>query len=120
MFRTQYKGGYAKKEANHGKRMVETAGYIPAQKRIEQIMQAGQRLMDYRKEQFDFWEQIDESFHDPTRDPNFDMADAFRLAEEANARIRAHKIELEQASKIDSKATQDPVQGSETEKTTPA
>ena len=40
-------------EFNSGKKLVETAGYIPAQKRIENLMLAGQRLVAYRMELYD-------------------------------------------------------------------
>jgi len=67
-------------EKNSGITIVERAGYISAQKRIENMILAGQRLVEYRKHQFDFiGNEIDEDFEDPTRNPNFDMADASQL-----------------------------------------
>lgn len=67
-------------EQNTGERLIEKAGYIPAQQRIENLILAGQRLSDFRKEQFDFHEQkdIDENFYDSTRNKNYDLADAFQ------------------------------------------
>ena len=40
-------------EKNSGISLTEKAGYIPAKKRIEDMIFAGQRLSDYRKSQFD-------------------------------------------------------------------
>ena len=75
-------------EKNSGKTQVETAGYIPAQKRIENMILAGQRLVDFRKSQFDFEDHksIDEDFMTLLESKNYDMADA------SQARIAiAHK-----------------------------
>jgi len=62
-------------------KLVEIAGYIPAKQRIENIMLAGKRLAEARSELYDFkpGEEIDENFSDPTRSPNFDMADASQI-----------------------------------------
>lgn len=69
---------------------VETAGYMTAQQRIENMMLAGRKLVQYRREQFDFPDgQIDESFTDPTRSKNFDFADGTRLARIAEDSLRA-------------------------------
>lgn len=76
-FQTHYKRKPAPPESNSGEKLVETAGYITAQQRIESILNAGQRLNEFRKEQFDFGtdEEFDEDFEDPTRSKNFDLAD---------------------------------------------
>lgn len=46
-------------------------------------MLAGQRLIEHRQELYDFkrGQEPDESFSDPTRSKNFDMADAFIMRE---------------------------------------
>ena len=76
-FQTHYSRTPAPPEINSGEKLVETAGYITAQQRIEAILNAGQRLVDFRKEQFDFTgNELDEDFFDPTRAKNFDRADA--------------------------------------------
>ena len=89
-FKTQYSGNTTKPEKNHGERLVETAGYIPAQVRIENMMLAGRRLADARKEMYDFPAGVepDESLSDPTRSPNFDMADATAIQMAAESRLR--------------------------------
>lgn len=92
VFTTPYKENRFKTppEENSGKTLVETAGYMSAQKRIENMILAGQRLVDYRKSQFDFPEgEIDESFEDPTRSPNFDLADASQIQIQAEASLKA-------------------------------
>jgi len=70
-------------EVNDGKSKVETAGYIPAEVRIGQMIDAGMRLRQSRAEMFDVPPgmdvDIDDVAIDPTRIGNFDMADADRL-----------------------------------------
>lgn len=80
-FQTHYKRNPAPPEINSGEKLVETAGYITAQQRIEAILNAGQRLVEFRKEQFDFSDdsEFDEDFEDPTRSKNFDLADGTNL-----------------------------------------
>lgn len=81
IFSTKYFREKDTPEINSGEKLVESAGYLPAEKRITNIMLAGQRLSDYRKATFDFPDgNIDEDFYDPTRDKNFDIVDAQNLA----------------------------------------
>ena len=57
---------------NSGEKLVETAGYIPAQKRIENLMLAGQRLIMSRQAMYDSngGEEFDDTIPiDPTRNP---------------------------------------------------
>lgn len=79
-------------------RITESAGYITAKQRIENMILAGQRLVDYRKEQFDFQpdEEIDPDFTDPTRSKNFDMADATQMGMAADARLQDQKQAADQ------------------------
>lgn len=78
-FKTQYNRVRQAPEQNDGVTSVDKAGYISAQRRIENIMFAGQRLIQARREMFDFeGNEFDPSFSDPTRNRNYDMADAFQ------------------------------------------
>lgn len=96
-FNTPYERVKQQPESNNGERMVEIAGYIPANKRIENIINAGQRLMNSRSEQYDFPDGKDDGSIDPTRRLDFDMAEASTLYNIASDRI-------EQAVKIASEA----------------
>lgn len=82
---------HSKPEINSGETLVETAGYIPAKKKIENMILAGQRLVEYRKSQFDFEDHksIDEDYYDPTRNKNLDMAEAFQMSDSATRRLKA-------------------------------
>ena len=91
-FNTQYDRIKQPPESNSGITLVERAGYIPAQQRIENLMLAGQRLVQARKELYDFPDgKIDHNFSDPTRSKNYDLADAFQDGLKVEARLNAQK-----------------------------
>ena len=88
LFMTRYKRPDPVYEEGGGELLVETAGYIPPKKQIEQFMLAGKRLEASRRELFDFADGKDTGEFDPTRSPNFDMADASQLLNPAAERVR--------------------------------
>ena len=91
-FNTQYDRVRQPAESNSGITLVERAGYIPAQQRIENLMLAGQRLVQARKEMYDFPDgKIDLNFNDPTRRKNYDLADGFQDGLKVEARLKAQK-----------------------------
>lgn len=103
MFSTPYKTDRYRTppEQNSGITKVERAGYISSQKRIESMIQAGQRLSDYRKQQFDFPDgEIVEDYQDPTRSPNFDLSDATQMQLAAEARLKASQTAQEASRTI--------------------
>lgn len=108
-----YKDFPKTKEKVNNTNIVERQGYIPAKVRIEAIMQAGERLREFRREQFDFEEgDIDEEFNDPTRVKGFDMADAtqmqLQLEQRKKEALENAKTKLEEDKKSESKRkTQD-------------
>lgn len=81
---------HAKLELNDGVSNVETAGYVSAERRITDMINAGQRLVDYRREHFDSVDiKPGEDLEiDPTRRPGFDMADASQIIEGFKRRKR--------------------------------
>jgi len=90
-----------KPEENSGELITETAGYVPMQIRIEEMIMAGQRLEISRGDQFDFnGVHPDEEFYDPTRLKGFDMADAFQIKEQ----LRQKKLDHEAFVKASYKA----------------
>ena len=82
----------ADEETNSGESLVEAAGYIPAEVQIMEMIQAGERLGEYRKERYDF-ESIekDDGTVDPTRRLDYDLADASKdlAISDRNLRISA-------------------------------
>ncbi|WNK14082.1 MAG: hypothetical protein [Microvirus sp.] len=102
-FRSQYmeKFPHDAPEVNSGELITETAGYVPAQIRIEDMIMAGQRLELGRAAQFDFnGVKPEEDFYDPTRNRGFDMADAFQIQEQ----IKKKKLDHEAYVKASYKA----------------
>ena len=90
-FKTQHNTKPSPPEIGGGEKLVETAGYIPAYKQIENLLMAGKRLVSYR-EQYDFTGEIDEDFNDPTRNGNFDLADATQINLQMEAKARAAAV----------------------------
>lgn len=82
---------------------VETAGYLPADVQIEQLIDAGRRLGEYRKERYDLesTEDFDDIEPDPTRSGNFDMADATVLQRVVNGRLEQQKADFDAKAKAD-------------------
>lgn len=97
-FKTNYNANLFPKtpEKGSGERRVETAGYIDVKTRIENMMMAGQRLIEARKEMYDFDGEVDEDFYDPTREKSFDMAEAFQIANNLADKARQKAREKQQ------------------------
>lgn len=70
--------------------ITETAGYVPPDVQIGEMMLAGRRLVEAREDQYDFryGEEVPEDFYDPTRSPGFDFDDAKRLGDSVAARLK--------------------------------
>lgn len=117
-FATQYNHQRSAPEKNDGKTDVDRAGYISAQKRIENIMFAGMRLVQSRREMYDFLgDELDTSFDDPTRSKNWDLADAFQMdlaVKERIAKAKRDELVQREASKASQTAqeTQEVASGS--------
>ena len=81
-FRTPYTAGEATGEINSGELRVEIAGYISAEHRITNLIQAGQRLEESRRAYYDYMpdDDLNEDRYDPTRDKDFDIVDAQNLS----------------------------------------
>ena len=100
-FKTQYEDFKRFPEVNSGEIRVERVGYISARDRIENLLLAGHRLENYRKEQYDFnsVDEIDETFTDPTRNKSYDMADAFQDTLALNAKFKNKSAETKVEAK---------------------
>ena len=94
-------------ERTGGKVHVETAGYISAQQQITNLIDAGERLVQYRKESYDIpiGAEDEDPPIDPTRNPNFDLADASELHQKNAKRLKntEEKIAQEKATALQSK-----------------
>lgn len=88
-------------ETNDGELIVETAGYIPAEIKITSMIDAGRRLLETRLAyEFDPDQEVPDDYSDPTRNPGFDMADAYQLSMAANQNMINTKKSADQAKKI--------------------
>jgi hypothetical protein len=107
-----------------GKRITETKSFIPAKQQIENMILAGQRLSAFRTGMYDFGpnDKIDYDYIDPTRNPNFDLADASRIKaeitakmEEYNNAVAAKKESTKESSNNSSKDSDNDVKKSDSE-----
>lgn len=86
-------------------RIVETAGFRTTKQQVNEYLNAGRRLGDYRRMTYDFEDpdKVDEDYEDITRTPGYDPADAtadLRTAEEnlrESAKKKKQKLEAEKA-----------------------
>lgn len=105
----------AQPEINSGEYILELDGFIPLRLQLLQLQAAGQRLKEFRAEAFDFATgEVDDNFHDPTRNPGFDMADASLILSEIEERFVKRRAEAEVAKNL-----QEAPQGDETPTETP-
>ncbi len=77
--------------------IVEQSGYEPADRKIMNMIYAGQRLKEARMEMYDFDGENDDydTPIDPTRRPGLDLAEASEILMESQQRLLAAKFEAE-------------------------
>ena len=93
-------------EKNSGELLTEQAGYIPADVKILNMIEAGDRLRESRLGyEFDDEKSVPDDYFDPTRDPNFDMADASALSAETLQRMYLAQKQKEEAVKVETPKT---------------
>lgn len=72
--------------------LTETAGYMPAKIRIENLINAGARLDQYRREAYDFGpdstENDEETFQAPERSYGFDPSDGSIIEHNLKTRLQ--------------------------------
>ena len=89
-FNSHYDFVPAKQELYDDKEIVETAGYVPRQKTIENLLLCGQRLIESRMEEFD-GRTVEEALENASvcRVNNLDLGESLdllsRLSDEAKA-----------------------------------
>lgn len=113
MYATRANPARARKEEFFAPEKVEKHGYIPLKRRVEDMMAAGQRLLDYRAGLYDQSEkeayEKPEFFPDVTREPGFDFADAAMLRNEVENRLRqqADEINAQKGVKINGERSEE-------------
>lgn len=94
-FYTNYNPGPKTMDYNSGEVIVDSSGYIPPKQRIENLIRAGERLEEFRREfyDYDYGDEDDGNWIDPLRSPGIDLADVSRIQNQAlfNLRSRSKK-----------------------------
>lgn len=87
-FETKYERKPYQGEKNSGELLTEQAGYVPADVKILNMIEAGERLRDSRLG-YEFADEnsVPDDYFDPTRDAGFDMADASAIKAETLQRM---------------------------------
>lgn len=78
MFQTKYNRLDVPEEKNSGELLVEQ-DYVSTERQILSMIRAGERLKIYRKETCDLQDGEEDFLLDPTREPNFDLADGTNI-----------------------------------------
>ena len=99
-----------KQDMHDDTQIVETAGYVPRQKTIENLIACGQRLMESRLEEYD-GKDVDEALENASiaRVNNFDYAESVALfnklsdeAERNSARAKAgDSVQMNKTSELE-------------------
>lgn len=114
-FRTPYNRMKDSGEVNSGEIIVETAGYVSAERRITALMLAGQRLVESRMAEYDYGPNDDpdmlEDRYDPTRQPGYDLADAAQDAHAVSARLKSQKKQEPKSPAVQESKTEPAPQG---------
>lgn len=90
-FQSQYSHKPYDGEVISSKSIVDPSGYVDAQTRIENLMRAGERLDEYRRDMYQYGpddDYDDDSSDDPTMEPGYDLADAHYQKQKALSRLR--------------------------------
>lgn len=116
-FNTHYDFVPAKQEMYDDKEIVETAGYVPRQKTIENLIACGQRLIESRMEEYD-GSTVDEALENASiaRVNNFDYAESVDLlnklsdeAERNSARAKAgDSLQMNKTSELENSNSEVP------------
>lgn len=74
--------------------ITETAGYVPPEVRIKEMIQAGAALQAFRAENYDFpyGEEVPDDYFDPTRAHGYDQDDAFEDMRSGVASLKAKAL----------------------------
>lgn len=96
MFQTKFHRIEVPEEKNSGELLVEQ-DYVSTERQILSMIRAGERLRVYRKENCDLQEGEEDFLLDPTREPNFDLADGTNILNNIRP-IEAAAVETEDKS----------------------
>lgn len=106
MFISKYKNFKPQTEAMKPDTIVDPAGYVSPKKRIENLIRAGERLDQFRRENYDlgYEDEDDGTWEDPMRQPGLDLADVHRIRQAVRSRMQSASAKTEEEPKKDSEA----------------
>lgn len=114
MFNTSSKRVRQEGEKNSGGTIVDTLGYIPKEKVIQNLIKAGVRLEESRRRgQFDYYpgDKVDEDAEvDPTRRKDFDFAALDMYMRRASAAMQRLEERYKSLKKVEQEPQQEPQQ----------
>lgn len=92
-FNTHYDFVPVKQELYDDKEIVETAGYVPRQKTIENLIACGQRLIDSRMEEFD-GSTVEEALENASvcRVADFDVVESVAYLDRLSDEAKRNKV----------------------------
>ena len=98
-FATKYERKPYLGEKNSGELLTEQAGYVPADVKILNMIEAGERLRDSRYGyEFEDEKSVPDDYYDPTREAGFDMADASVMKAETLQRMALSQKKTEETA----------------------
>lgn len=102
---TKYDRPVKSPEINEGPVITEVKGYISPKTQVERLIRSGERLMEYRRQMYDAG--IDDNFDDirldPTRSPDFDLADASAIQAELSSKRKKAEMKVKEKAIPESK-----------------
>lgn len=105
LYNTPINRHWKRKKVTFEPSIVETAGVIPPKVQIERLIQAGERLVEYRKENYDYHVGSPVNEADPdidirVRQPNIDMAEVDAIKESVDENMKKALKNKERQDKI--------------------
>lgn len=92
-----------------GTSKTERAGYVSPKRLIEDMIAAGKRLNEYRREQFDTYDPNADIAVDPTRRPGMDLAEASAIRAATIARLPTKNLKRGDPPPVTPPAPQAPI-----------
>lgn len=92
LYNTPINRHWKRKEVEYEPTIVEKAGVIPAKVQIERLIRAGENLINYRKEMYDYGvdyeSDVDPNLDVRVRQPSIDLAEVSQLKEEVDKNMK--------------------------------
>lgn len=100
-FNSQWYPQFDKPEKISKKSIVDPSGYIPPKERIENLIRAGERLDEVRREMYHYGNDFDgedSDYEDPMVQRDLDLVDIQRMNEQSMANLARQASEAKEAA----------------------